>query len=407
MPPKRKEMSKGEMKKVEKFVEDKTFGLKNKNKSKKVQEYVQNVKKVYTGKDNKTEELRRREAKKMRDAKKEQEKELSELFKAVITAPKLAFGEDPKSVLCPFFKAGRCDKGAKCKYSHDLTLNTRRAAKKDIHTDSRDAKAQETNADWDRDKLEEVLRQKEGKRPQPQTKIVCKYFLDAIEKECYGWFWQCPNGPDCKYRHALPEGYVYKSRAEREAEAALREKERAEDKSFMRLENIEALRAKLPHTGLTPVTPETFAKWKEDRLNRKKKEKEEAEKALEKKKVSSKEARLLSGRALFIYNPTLFVDDEAAAETKAYEVVDENEEENKEEPAENIAEAAEKAAAEAEASGAANPDEEVKISLTVFEDEDLGDLPDEEDEEEENAEEPPAQTENAGAEKPAEATEPS
>ena len=97
------------------------------------------------------------------------------------------------------------------------------------------------------------------------------------------------------------------------------------------------------------------------------------------------------------------MDDEAAAETKAYEVVDENEEENKEEPGENIAEAAEKAAAEAEASGAANPDEEVKISLTVFEDEDLGDLPDEEDEEEE----PPAQTENAGAEKPAEATEPS
>ena len=71
------------------------------------------------------------------------------------------------------------------------------------------------------------------------------------------------------------------------------------------------------------------------------------------------------------------------------------------------AEAAEKAAAEAEASGAANPDEEVKISLTVFGDEDLGDLPDEEDEEEENAEEPPAQTENAGAEKPAEATDPS
>lgn len=41
-----------------------------------------------------------------------------------------------------------------------------------------------------------MLRQKEGKRPQPQTKIVCKYFLDAIEKECYGWFWQCPNGPE-------------------------------------------------------------------------------------------------------------------------------------------------------------------------------------------------------------------
>lgn len=187
----------------------------------------------------------------MRDAKKEQEKELSDLFKAVITVPKLAFGEDPKSVICPFFKAGRCDKGDRCKYSHDLSLNTRKSAKKDIHTDTRDEKKQETNADWDRDKLEEVLRQKEGKRPQTTTKIVCRYFLDAIEKECYGWFWQCPNGPECvcwlvltdscKYRHALPEGYVYKSRAEREAEAALREKDRAQDKNMMRLENIEML----------------------------------------------------------------------------------------------------------------------------------------------------------------------
>lgn len=37
----------------------------------------------------------------------------------------------------------------------------------------------------------------------------------------------------------------------------------------MRLENIELLRKKLPTTGLTPVTPETFAKWKQDRLERK------------------------------------------------------------------------------------------------------------------------------------------
>lgn len=24
-------------------------------------------------------------------------------------------------------------------------------------------------------------------------------------------FWQCPNGKECKYRHALPPGYVLKS----------------------------------------------------------------------------------------------------------------------------------------------------------------------------------------------------
>lgn len=33
MPPRKKELSKSEMKKAEKIVEDKTFGLKNKNKS--------------------------------------------------------------------------------------------------------------------------------------------------------------------------------------------------------------------------------------------------------------------------------------------------------------------------------------------------------------------------------------
>ncbi len=41
---------------------------------------------------------------------------------------------------------------------------------------------------------------------------VCKYFLEAVEKKQYGWFWVCPNGgKDCHYRHALPSGYVLKS----------------------------------------------------------------------------------------------------------------------------------------------------------------------------------------------------
>lgn len=41
---------------------------------------------------------------------------------------------------------------------------------------------------------------------------VCKYFLEAVEKKQYGWFWVCPNGDkDCHYRHALPPGYVLKS----------------------------------------------------------------------------------------------------------------------------------------------------------------------------------------------------
>lgn len=40
---------------------------------------------------------------------------------------------------------------------------------------------------------------------------VCKYFLEAIENNKYGWFWVCPAGGDsCMYRHALPVGFVLK-----------------------------------------------------------------------------------------------------------------------------------------------------------------------------------------------------
>jgi hypothetical protein len=34
--------------------------------------------------------------------------------------------------------------------------------------------------------------------------------LEAVEKSLYGWFWECPNGTKCIYRHALPPGYVLK-----------------------------------------------------------------------------------------------------------------------------------------------------------------------------------------------------
>ena len=32
--------------------------------------------------------------------------------------------------------------------------------------------------------------------------------MEAIEKNQYGWFWNCPNGDKCIYRHALPPGFV-------------------------------------------------------------------------------------------------------------------------------------------------------------------------------------------------------
>ena len=34
--------------------------------------------------------------------------------------------------------------------------------------------------------------------------------MEAIDKNLYGWFWNCPNGEKCIYKHALPPGFVLK-----------------------------------------------------------------------------------------------------------------------------------------------------------------------------------------------------
>lgn len=41
-----------------------------------------------------------------------------------------------------------------------------------------------------------------------KSDIVCKFFLEAVEKGKYGWNWTCANGDGCKYKHCLPPGYV-------------------------------------------------------------------------------------------------------------------------------------------------------------------------------------------------------
>lgn len=47
-----------------------------------------------------------------------------------------------------------------------------------------------------------------------KSDIVCKFFLQAVEKDKYGWNWNCPNNGDrCKYKHCLPPGYKLKKDA--------------------------------------------------------------------------------------------------------------------------------------------------------------------------------------------------
>lgn len=91
-------------------------------------------------------------------------------------------------MLCAYFKVGVCEKGKRCKFSHDIELDGK-SAKIDIYTDPRDRKGIIKDA--------------------ARTDTTCVHFIEAVEKNVYGWLWECPNGGDkCLYVHALPTGYI-------------------------------------------------------------------------------------------------------------------------------------------------------------------------------------------------------
>ncbi|KAJ6036753.1 Translation machinery-associated protein 46 [Penicillium herquei] len=277
MPPKKVDQPK---KKV-KSVDDKTFGMKNK-KGGAAKKQISQLNAQAASNKNDSEKKKAAE-KAQREAEKKAaelaKKENAELFKPV-QVQKVPFGVDPKTVLCQFHKKGGCEKGRKCKFSHDLNIE-RKAAKKDLYTDSREAEEDTKKADtmdtWDEEKLRDVVMSKHG-NPRTTTDKVCKFFIEAVENQKYGWFWVCPNGGDkCMYKHSLPPGFVLKTKEQRAAEKALMDKSPL---NTLTLEDwLESERHKLTGT-LTPVNPETFAEWKKGRLDKKAAE-AEAQKAKE------------------------------------------------------------------------------------------------------------------------------
>ena len=123
----------------------------------------------------------------------------------------------------------------------------------------------------------------------------------------YGWFWECPNGENCHYRHALPPGFMLKSqrKAMEEAEKANQisleeflEVEVRSSNTYIILKIIYTLpqRHKLG-SNLTPVTPETFAKWKQTRMNKKQAEEEALRKTKDAQAAAGK-SNGMSGRDL-------------------------------------------------------------------------------------------------------------
>lgn len=275
MPPKKaaSKSIKGQDKAVEKAkqkaAEDKTFGLKNKNKSKAVQKYIKTVQSQVKGANVSEAALRAKE-----QAQKEEKKKLAQ----------------QQALIASLFKGTENAKKA-AEAAAKQTPETIKAGQQiDLYVDHRKQRGHE-------DALANVT-----------TDQICKHFFEAVEKRQYGWFWDCPNGGDkCIYRHCLPEGYVLKDDApveEVDGEETIEER-------------VERERTELTGEG-TKVTLETFLAWK------KRKEEErlaavEAQRVAESKKTGGKGYGVLSGKDLFTYDPALFVDDAAAAGEADYE----------------------------------------------------------------------------------------
>ena len=129
----------------------------------------------------------------------------------------------------------------------------------------------------------------------------------------FGWFWECPNGGEkCQYRHALPPGFVLKSERK-----ALEDAEKANTISLEEFLEVEVRIGTPPlqsvisgvktlinsiqrhklGSNLTPVTPETFAKWKRTRMDRKQAEEDAIKKSKEATHAAGKNTGM-SGRDL-------------------------------------------------------------------------------------------------------------
>lgn len=232
MPPKGGEKAKKaarreQEKKKDKIVEDKTFGLKNKNKSKVVQKFVQNVQKQVKGSDAQKEQLRQ-EKKQQKLLRIQQEQELKALF------------------------------------SEALSINVKKA-------DLRKKKAQ----------------------PEPGQLAT--------------------SGPGSRAK-----GGDHYDEAWAEAELAKATLDSDEKSLEQRIEDQREAMRQQGRQG-TPITAETFALWKQRKAARLRQEAETALKAEQLKRKGGKGLSLLSGKQLFAHDASLFVDDDDAHDSKAYE----------------------------------------------------------------------------------------
>lgn len=163
-------VDKSEKKKKDQTVSDKTFGLKNKNKSQKVQRYIETIKNSVYNKDLKKEDFEKQSKKK---EEKKKSKEKNALLGSLLRS--MAKMEEQK-----------------------------KQAMQDNENEDADQTDDKTNS------LNMYLDPRGDN--EERSKKMCDHFLQACEKNLYGWRWECPNGGiECTYQHKLPEGYMLKA----------------------------------------------------------------------------------------------------------------------------------------------------------------------------------------------------
>lgn len=166
-----------------------------------------------------------------------------------------------------------------------------------MYVDARDVDGEgETMENWDENKLKEVVDMKHSAEKTNATTIICKFFIEAVEKSLYGWFWACPNGEKCIYRHALPPGYVLK-----------KDKKKDDKKDEISLEELIETERSALGANTTKVTLESFLSWKKRKVEEKKQAQIEEEKKKMKDFKSGKQFGI-SGREMFSFNPDLIHD---------------------------------------------------------------------------------------------------
>lgn len=79
--------------------------------------------------------------------------------------------------------------------------------------------------------------------------------LNAIYR--YGWFWTCPNGENCMYRHALPAGFVLKAQKKAQDDAARENQISIEEFLEVEVRCTSLLFTSDPALQLTPQTSAT------------------------------------------------------------------------------------------------------------------------------------------------------